>query len=190
MFTLKRREWCVLQRVLQRKLSPHEACSCYFYFGICHLQVREEAKEYSPKSPKMGQRSAPPTYFNSCSTAIICWLFLSLSCSPRLSWVLNWQPFLHELIVHCLLQGFLWPQCYTEKRSPGEGQRAVGTQCLCLTGVLVLRAAWCFTWILAHATETQLHECLVLTWILLPSVTVSLVLILPVTLLFILSSCL
>lgn len=97
-------------------------------------------------------------------------LCLSLSGSPRLSWVLNWQPFLHELIVHCLLQGFLWPQYYTKKRSPGEGQRAVGTQCLCLTGVLVLRAAWLFYMNLgAHNRNTaSLMSCAHMNVVALP----------------------
>lgn len=38
-----------------------------FYFRVCHLQVKEEAKHYCPKSQKLGQRSPIPTYFNSYS---------------------------------------------------------------------------------------------------------------------------
>lgn len=45
-----------------------KAGSCYIYFGVCHLQVREEAKLYSPKSQKMGQQSSTSTYVNSYLT--------------------------------------------------------------------------------------------------------------------------
>lgn len=152
--TLKRfkfkREGCVLQRVLQCWLSPHKPCSYYFYFGICHLQVREEAKQYSPKSRKMGQRSPTPSYFNLWSTMLLKCSSVLLGKECRLSPTFNPLTTFSQLVLGLELATFCPWACFCKqqftassrascdpaaipKRSPGLSQRDMGTQALYLT---------------------------------------------------------
>lgn len=161
------------QRVLQRKLSPHKACSCYFYFGICHLQ---EAKEYSPKSLKNGSAITHSNLFELVFNQYhllqkeyrLSPTFTPWPHSPSLSWDLNWQPFLHEpvsvrssslpplgLPVTLLLyqKGHL-----VKAKEPWEHSLFVWLDNWSIRVTCCLPS---YTNLCQDTTETQRHECLV-----------------------------
>lgn len=169
-----------------------------FILGFVIYRSGKEAKEYSPKSQK--NRSAithsPWWFFNLYSepiTRTLGGITGSLSRSPPATppaifsqLVLELEPAtFHPLglllytLVHRLLQGFRRPCCFTKKVTCWRPDSHGNTSLFVWPDNSLLRSAPRLTWILLCSS----------TYVL-PTMRFMLVLILSVTLLFILSSCL